>query len=516
MIDLSATFKGTGLRGLTAAFAVVVLTAVSGSAAWANGLTITNGEVLDQNTEQGTVSVKFDISWQNAWKDGVNHDGVWLFMKYSDDDGTTWKHATMAISGTNPSGFYAGSGTPIELVVPQDLKGAILRKSTSGVGQVAATGVKVVWDYALDGVEANKVLSSLVVKLFAVEMVHVPQGAFYAGDSASAAAFRQGSSDADAWYVSSSGPIQVTNSASDAFYYVSSGYLGEDATGSAFSISPFFPNGYNGFYMMKYEMTEGEWVSFFNTLTDAQKSSRDLTAASGKGTDGVHQRNTIAWTAGKAMTSRGDRAVNFISWPDGCSFADWAGLRPMTELEFEKAARGVATAPVAGEFAWGTVSVVAASSITGTESGSETVSSSANTVFNNTTFTGGDGGQGPLRAGIFATQSSARTAAGAGFYGVLELSGNVAERVVSVGNAQGRAFAGTHGDGALSTAGFATNSDWPGFSAGEVTDAVGSGVRGGSWSDASARLSISDRQEATQSVAIRHSRLGFRAVRTAP
>ena len=516
MMNVSGALGRIDLKGLAAALAAASVVALSGGSAWANGLTITNGEVLDQNTDQNTVSVKFDVSWQNAWKDGVNHDGVWLFMKYSDDDGTTWKHATMAISGTNPSGFSAGSGTPIEIVVPQDLKGALLRKTTSGTGLVSTTGVKVVWDYGLDGVEPNKVLSSLVVKLFAVEMVYVPQGAFYAGDSASTAAFQQGSADADAWYVSSPGPIQVTNSASDAFYYVSSGYLGEDATGSAFSISPFFPNGFNGFYMMKYEVTEGEWVSFFNTLTDAQKTSRDVTDGSGKGTDGVHQRNTIAWTSGKAASSRDDRAANYLSWADGCSFADWAGLRPMTELEFEKAARGNGTAPVAEEFAWGTASITAASSITGAESGSETASSGANAAFNNVTFTGGDGGQGPLRSGIFATQSTGRVASGAGFYGAMELSGNLTERVVSVGNSQGRAFAGTHGDGTLSASGFATNSDWPGFAAGEVTGAAGSGIRGGSWSDASARLRTSDRQEATQPVTVRHSKLGFRAVRTAP
>jgi hypothetical protein len=460
--------------------------------------------------------VKFDLSWQNAWKDGVNHDAVWVFMKYSDDDGQTWKHATMAISGTNPSGFSAGTGTPVEIVVPQDLKGCFVRKTTSGTGAVAATGMRLVWDYGLDGVESDKVLSSLVVKLFAVEMVYVPQGVFYAGDGASTAAFQQGSADMDAWYISGSGAIQVTNAANDGFYYVSSGYLGEDNTGASFSISPFFPSGYNGFYLMKYEVSEGEWVSFFNTLTDAQKAARDITAASGKGTDGVFQRNTVSWTSGKAASSRENRAENYLSWADGCAYADWAGLRPMTELEFEKAARGNSNHPVAQEYAWGTTAATAASSISGAENGSEGATSGSNSVFNNTTFTGGDGGQGPLRGGIFATQATGRTGSGAGFYGAMELSGNVAERVVSVGNAQGRAFSGSHGDGLLSVGGFATNQDWPGWSAGEVVDSQGSGIRGGAWSDGALRLRVSDRQEATQPISNRHSRLGFRGVRTAP
>lgn len=502
--------RWTGSAGL---FSAVILAC---GLSWANGLVITNGEVLDQNIADNTVSVKFDLSWQNSWKDGVNHDAVWVFMKFSDDDGKTWKHATMALSGTNPSGFYKGDGAALDLIVPQDLKGTFIRKSTSGTGPVSATGLKVVWDYGLDSVDPDKVLSSLVVKLFAVEMVYVPQGAFYAGDSASAAAFQQGSADSDPWFVSNAGPIQVTNVATDGYYYVSSGYLGEDSTGTSFTIPPFYPDGFNGFYMMKYEVTEGEWVGFFNTLTDAQKSSRDITSMAGKGTDAPFKRNTVAWTTGKATSSREDRVCNYLSWPDGAAFADWAALRPMTELEFEKAARGGSTAPVAQEFAWGTNVASAANSVSGSENGSEGVNSGANSVFNNTTLTGGDGGQGPVRAGIFATQSTARTAAGAGFYGAMELSGNVAERVVSVGNAQGRGFAGTHGDGILSVSGFATNTDWPGFSAGEVADAQGSGIRGGSWSDASDRLRLSDRQEASQPVPVRQSRLGFRAVRTAP
>ena len=47
---------------------------------------------------------------------------------------------------------------------------------------------------------------------------------------------------------------------------------------------------------------------------------------------------------------------------DGAAYADWSGLRPMTELEFEKACRGNQT-PVANEFAWGTASITAATGI---------------------------------------------------------------------------------------------------------------------------------------------------------
>ena len=52
-----------------------------------------------------------------------------------------------------------------------------------------------------------------------------------------------------------------------------------------------------------------------------------------------------------------------------------------------------------------------------------------------------------MRAGVFATPDSDRVAAGASYWEILELSGNVREQVVSVGHVRGRAFAGTHGTG---------------------------------------------------------------------
>jgi hypothetical protein len=35
------------------------------------------------------------------------------------------------------------------------------------------------------------------------------------------------------------------------------------------------------------------------------------------------------------------------------AFADWSGLRPMSELEYEKACRGYNTPAVPNEYAWG-------------------------------------------------------------------------------------------------------------------------------------------------------------------
>ncbi len=181
----------------------------------------------------------------------------------------------------------------------------------------------------------------------------------------------------------------------------------------------------------------------------------------------------------------------------------------MTELEFEKACRGVDIAPVPDEFAWGTASYRAAASEeifppNQDEDGTEAIlDGSVNLNRNTLGWTSGDGrlggmaqGQrGPLRAGIFAENSTSRVTSGAGYYGNMELSGNLAEPAVTVGKAAGRQFLGTHGDGELSMAGGfegnATNVDWPGIDAQDsrrgVTGTVGIGYRGGDFQSSNLR-----------------------------
>ncbi|TAK58255.1 MAG: hypothetical protein EPO24_08755, partial [Bacteroidetes bacterium] len=242
---------------------------------------------------------------------------------------------------------------------------------------------------------------------------------------------------------------------------------------------------------MKYEISEGQWVDFFNTLTTTQKSTRDITGNPGKFSDTIYYRNTIGWTVGDATSQRPDRACSFLSWMDGAAYADWAGLRPMTELEYEKACRGD-QAVVSLEIASGTPTYVAATTISGTENGTEYITNSGANINSNSyavPFTGGDGGGGPLRCGIFATASTSREQAGAGFYGVMELTGNLWEQCVTIADqtfdnlpTNAGLFDGGHGDGALSANGNANVSTWPGLVSGEVTGTKGAGSRGASWS----------------------------------
>lgn len=487
----------------------------------ANNLAISNASLTSQSTTNSTVKVQFDISWSNSWRNNTNYDAAWVFVKYSTDSGTTWNHATLKTSGTNPSGFTGGSGTSLDVIVPTDKKGAFLQRSSNGYGTLTNTSAQLVWDYGTDGLTSS---TSAQIKVFGIEMVYVPTASFYLGDG------NASSESTNALHVTDNTTFQVTTASTASVTVDSNANDDIDTTPIAIdgdggiTGNASYPTGYTAFYLMKYEITEGGWVDFFNTLTAAQKATRDITAASGKNSDSAVNRNTISWSSGDAATSRSDRAMNWISWMDGCAYADWAGLRPLTELEYEKAGRG-ANSAVYGEYAWGSTSLTAAATISGTEDGTETISTSgANANYNNTTFSGGDASGGPLRAGIFATSTSVRSQAGAGYYGNLGLSGNLNELVVTLGNSTGRSFTGTNGDGILTTTtsyeGNATNTDWPGIdgtASRGVTGATGSGNRGGTYSDTTAgRLSISDRNNSVTAASSRLSAYGFRAVRTAP
>jgi len=108
--------------------------------------------------------------------------------------------------------------------------------------------------------------------------------------------------------------------------------------------------------------------------------------------------------------------------------------------------------------------------------------------------------QGPVRPGIFATSSSSRERAGAGYYGVMDLTGNLHEMVVTIGNTWGTVFYAIHGDGSINNdtdgAGFARQLGWPGTAAEAiqgVRGADGVGLRDGAWNSAAQRLRVSDR-----------------------
>jgi formylglycine-generating enzyme required for sulfatase activity len=259
---------------------------------------------------------------------------------------------------------------------------------------------------------------------------------------------------------------------------------------------------------MKYEVTQQQYVDFLNTLTQTQADARKYTLDP---LDPLARRYAITGsTVGSYATTNPYVACNYLSWADDAAYADWSGLRPMTELEFEKACRGPQTA-VVNEYAWGTATVVfSAYTLSAAGASNEGIATNYSTTEGNAVhdFTAGTI-LGPVRVGIFAAHGmiSGRVSAGASYWGIMELSGNLWERPVTIANAAGRLFTGTHGDGLLTTSGAADAATWPG------ADADGAGWSGGSWFGTTSDLRVSDRTFALFSYSDRNFAIGFRAVR---
>ncbi|MEM7035457.1 MAG: hypothetical protein AAF570_00680, partial [Bacteroidota bacterium] len=132
----------------------------------------------------------------------------------------------------------------------------------------------------------------------------------------------------------------------------------------------------------------------------------------------------------------------------------------------EKACRGL-NPSLLNEYAWGSTSIIEVTQISAPEDGTEiAITTNANAHYQNNAITGGDGGVGPVRCGIFATPlTTTRDAAGATYYGVMEMSGNLWEPCVSVRNETSTsgavAFDGTPGDGNVNAGGLANVTGWP-------------------------------------------------------
>ncbi len=471
---------------------------------------------LQNETVGSHVVVKLDLSWNNSWRNDLagagqvapfNYDAAWVFVKFSTDGGASWQHATLSANSADHS-VGNDNGVPATIEAVTDGKGALLFRSQNGGGTNDWDGVQLKWTYASDGIAS--ITSSTIVNMLALEMVYVPAGNFFVGDQAPSpinGQFEKGVSG---------NPLEITSEGALTLGGGSAGSLGNNnAQGMAHAddfndsvsktLPAAFPKGHAAFYAMKYETTQGQYADFLNLLTSTQAARRNISD------EANYQsfRGTIFGNYPLFASNANDRACNFLAWPDGAAYADWAGLRPMTELEFEKASRGD-QAVASGEFAWGNTSIVQQTGHSGTDgSGSETATpASANANFDS-------GVNGPVRAGIYAaTSAGVRAQAGASYSGVMELSGTVFEHVVIVANSAGRNFTGAHGDGELSNTlgseGDANAAGWPG------ANALGSGFRGGAWKDDSSLLRVADRACAATTDAQRVNHYGFRGARTAP
>ena len=450
-----------------------------------------------------TVVVSFDVQWENSWRVSAapaNYDAAWVFVKYRVDGGD-WHHGDLSGAPLVPVGAAGSTAT--------DNKGAFLYHAADFSGLADFDGVELTAQ--LDGSVMDAATADLEVKVIGIEMVYIPEGAFYLGSNGgNTGEFHE--SDANFF---SNAPYPVLDEGVIRF-----GIGGGDLTpggllGALFlseTIPAAFPKGYRAFYCMKYETSQRQFTEFFNMLSAPGKAAMDISAIGANQTALLAVRNGFNWLGtGDAVTIYPEIPIGGLSAPQMMAYLDWCGLRPMSELEFEKAARGPQS-PVPDEYAWGTDEIQTADYLV-TEIGTPSE------WITNITMGGATGNglsaanqtmNGPFRVGAFAASGgSTREDAGGSYYGVMELSGNLREFTVSIvdsGN-DASAYTGEHGDGTLSAGATANVANWP-------TSGDGYGTRGGGYNSSNTNLTVSNRSSAKTPFSASPS-IGFRGVRTA-
>jgi len=500
-----------------------------------------------------------DVRWDASWRDAETWDAAWIVLKGQRDDGPLTPLQIRAAPTVTAN--RSSDSAQAAFDVPSDRMGFFVHRAARGEG---ANHWRIQVPWAADA--GGRVTG---VRAFGVEMVHVPTGTFELGTTRSLTGrkeargpgFRPGTPpaplsalfradpDGEDFYggpypVRSEAPISIGTDAGD-LYYIDARFLRNDFT-SGDQTGPLaagFPKGYAGFYQMKYEVTEQQYVDFLNGLSPEQ-AQRCWSVDAGDLAPS-RLRHTITQEDGRYQTAHPLRAASLLSWEDALAWADWMGLRPMTELEFEKSARGPEPATFR-EFVWAVNETAADDAfaltrrildpdgtLAATEDGDERTDGNVHIAlrptfdgadnfctpggnyFPNRTpcreLQGGDGGWGPLRVGIHGVASGGdRVAAGAGYYGAMDLGGNLAEQVVTVGHPQGRAFRGTHGDGRLTASGRATNAGWH-----ADADTLFFARRGAGWTSHPNHARTADRFGALSDAGrVRSYASGFRAVRS--
>lgn len=571
----------------------------------------------------GQSLIRLDLAWDHSWRAAwevkpeqtggadtlklESWDAAWVFAKFRKPGDEAYSHATLS---TNKADYEAPAGAKLDIGLSDDGNrgvGLFVYRATAGSGANNFKGVTLRWLHRADGVDDPRAVE---LKVFGIQMVYVPQCAFWAGDGSTsdvAGQFSAGDT-ADPFRVESEEAITLGGTHKknlgnrDGIGMMT---VGEDfASGVTRTLPPEFPKGYSAFYCMRYELTEGEYVAFLNTLSFEQQArlTGNSTIALGKpDAPAGSPIPTGGWEEGRPFLDRcvikiavpgvpaaGGKpatpavyragapyvACPFLLWTECLAYATWAGLRPMTELEYEKACRGPLK-PVPDEFAWGTDRIVGTIrpgachdarrivDVTGMDDAADgyaiqnpgepdervvyTGSNGPDATRGNAAWWGavplrvGDNGvplrafgggkapvavMGPLRVGIFATPDSGRVAAGASYWGIMEMTGNLSERVVTVGHPAARRFMGTHGSGSAITLwknASGIPSDAPdGWYFSDGHELAIRGGANGTWYDYNGTLRTSDRWNvqsrggAGATIRLLQFLYGFRCVRTAP
>ncbi len=454
----------------------------------ANNIQISDVKSLKElnAVESGYNAVSFTISWDHSWRmSGTslgNWDAAWIVGKAYTRALEKWRHVFWHTDPLKQT--IVSSNVPnMTLRIEEKGKGALLYRSEVGSGSVE-TDLKMLWNYTAAGFLPD---DTVIVSIFAIEMVYIPEGEYLLGDGKSSNKLYTSGN-----IINLNAGTTLGNKITDSIGYTYAGNV----------IQSQYPNGFKAFYMMKHEISQHAYVDFINTLTIAQQRSR--TAISPESAMGSMALVTNTYSANPKQyrnyirvrvpanaslfpeqpatyansvdgmnnwlreDNAGNVACNFLTWEDLLAYADWSCMRPFTELEYEKACRGPKTYQFA-DYAWGTGWVTYITTYNGKwfmHEDSAREKTAVPMVESQTSLIDGpnaiETGKAPwvMRVGAFAGDSTWRGQAGASWWGVLNMSDNVWERCVNVHTAEGREFKATNGDGEIGASGVATVPDW--------------------------------------------------------
>jgi formylglycine-generating enzyme required for sulfatase activity len=485
----------------------------------ANNVTISN------TNYDGNETITFDLTWENSWRTSItqpyNYDGVWIFVKVREctqknlGSPTGFTHAWLSTTVTDHSATNSapgGEALTIEMgntdvaATPRGMGVFIYQTANVTEATNISTTVTLRWDKATQAgqMAAIDVADNYDVEVFGIEMVYIPQGDFYLGDGASSNCFQDATNN----------PYLVTSEAS----FTVSGTDYRDINSAVGNVNANFPKGWNSFWIMKYEITQLQYAEFLNTLTPTQAQERTEDDLFTMTTRNYVMSNSNAIQSRQAiiLDPQGDKrtdrffvnldndnnyneaedglgvACNYLSLRDVFAYMDWAALRPLTELEYEKACRGPIY-PQLNEYAWGSVGITSIQGVVNSGQTSERAIASGVGLCN---YGGtGVGSSGPMRGGFAATSTTNRSQAGCSYYGVMDLTGNVYEPYISFYNSTAITdlFTGLTGDGELTVDGYHNVTTWPSRTAdADFSICLG---KGGAWLSGSGNIHVSRRNE---------------------
>ena len=279
-------------------------------------------------------TVSFDLAWENSWRAKWEEpadknvtgkpltveswDAAWVFVKVRLADAQDDAHATLAAERKD---HEVPAGATLDMGLNGDGSGGVgvfIHRSDVGHGPADFKNVKLRWVHG-DTTDP----SHAALKVHAIAMVYVPEGPF---------------ASRSPW-----GHALQTITTPDATK--PGGHL--ESGPESLPLHPEWPNGYTAYYFMKYAISQGEYADLLNSMP-AGNYNGGRYGAQGNGNAWRYSSRLYGFNgfmiapiaAGGCKADVPDRMCNLISWPDIQSFMAWAGLRPPTNLEYEKACRG--------------------------------------------------------------------------------------------------------------------------------------------------------------------------------